>query len=147
MQRLLISFLIDRNNQTVILRGTMRAKERKAAREQLNNAQVIVATGKYIGEGFDLPRLDTLFLAMPIAWRGLLAQYAGRIHRESAGKERVTIFDYVDASIPMLQRMYNKREKGYKAMGYQIVFPEKETSLHNGSITNNQRSLTLSKGT
>ena len=121
--------LIDRNIQTVILRGAMRAKERKAASEQLNNAQVIVATGKYIGEGFDLPRLDTLFLAMPIAWKGLLTQYAGRIHRESTGKKRVTIFDYVDASIPMLQRMYNKREKGYKAMGYQIELPDMQTCI------------------
>ena len=122
--------LIDRNIQTVILRGAMRAKERNAASEQLNNAQVIVATGKYIGEGFDLPRLDTLFLAMPIAWRGLLAQYAGRIHREFAGKERVTIFDYVDVSIPMLRRMYNKRAKGYKAMGYQIVLPDMQTCIN-----------------
>jgi len=104
---------------------------------------VIVATGKYIGEGFDLPRLDTLFLAMPIAWRGLLAQYAGRIHRESVGKEQVTIFDYVDASIPMLQRMYNKREKAYKAMGYQIITIEKEVLSDAGSMTNHQRSLLL----
>ncbi len=98
----------------------MRAKERKAANEQLSDAQVIVATGKYAGEGFDLPRLDTLFLAMPIAWKGSLAQYAGRIHRESEGKDQVTIFDYVDASLPILQRMFNKREKGYKAMGYRL---------------------------
>lgn len=139
-------FLIDRNIQTVILRGAMRARERKAASEQLNIAQVIVATGKYIGEGFDLPKLDTLFLAMPIAWRGLLAQYAGRIHRESTGKERVTIFDYVDASIPMLQRMYKKREKGYKAMGYQIMFPEENASFRTASNTKNQRSLNLPKG-
>jgi len=80
----------------------------------------VVATGKYVGEGFDLPRLDTLFLAMPIAWKGSLAQYAGRIHRESDGKERVTIHDYVDCSLPMLQRMFNKREKSYKAMGYKV---------------------------
>ena len=118
--------LIERKINSVILRGAMRAKERKAANEQLADAQVIVATGKYIGEGFDLPRLDTLFLAMPIAWKGSLAQYAGRIHRESDGKDRVTIFDYVDASLPMLQRMFHKREKGYKAMGYQITFSEKE---------------------
>jgi len=118
--------LIESKINSVILRGAMRAKERKAANEQLANAQVIVATGKYIGEGFDLPRLDTLFLAMPIAWKGSLAQYAGRIHRESEGKDRVTIFDYVDASLPMLQRMFNKREKGYKAMGYKITFSEKE---------------------
>ena len=92
--------------------------------EKLPTAQVVVATGKYVGEGFDLPRLDTLFLAMPIAWKGSLAQYAGRIHRESDGKERVTIHDYVDCSLPMLQRMFNKREKSYKAMGYQISFGE-----------------------
>ncbi len=116
--------LIKNEINSVILRGAMRAKEHKAANEQLPNAQVIVATGKYIGEGFDLPRLDTLFLAMPIAWKGSLAQYAGRIHRESEGKDQVTIFDYVDASLPMLQRMFVKREKGYKAMGYQISFSE-----------------------
>ena len=100
----------------------MRAKERKAANEQLGDAQVIVATGKYVGEGFDLPKLDTLFLALPIAWKGSLAQYAGRIHRESEGKDLVTIYDYVDSSIPMLERMFKKREKGYKTMGYQISY-------------------------
>jgi superfamily II DNA or RNA helicase len=102
----------------------MRASERKAVEDKLPTAQVVVATGKYVGEGFDLPRLDTLLLAMPIAWKGSLAQYAGRIHRESDGKELVTIHDYVDCSLPMLQRMFNKREKSYKAMGYQISFGE-----------------------
>jgi superfamily II DNA or RNA helicase len=116
--------LIENNIQTVILRGAMRAKERKSANEQLNSTQVIVATGKYIGEGFDLPKLDTLFLALPIAWKGSLAQYAGRIHRESEGKDLVTIYDYVDSSIPMLERMFNKREKGYKAMGYLITYTD-----------------------
>jgi superfamily II DNA or RNA helicase len=67
-----------------------------------------------------MPRLDMLLLAMPIAWKGSLAQYAGRIHRESDGKDRVPIYYYVDCSLPMLQRMFNKREKSYKAMGYQI---------------------------
>ncbi|MDC0535652.1 DNA helicase, partial [Francisellaceae bacterium] len=104
------------------LRGGMRSKERKAANEQLEDTQVIVATGKYIGEGFDLPRLDTLFLAMPIAWKGSLAQYAGRIHREIVGKNKVTVFDYVDTALPMLKRMFKKRENGYKAMGYQLSF-------------------------
>lgn len=112
--------LIENKIQTVLLKGAMRTKERTAANEQLAEAQVIVATGKYVGEGFDLPKLDTLFLALPIAWKGLLAQYAGRIHRESEGKDLVTIYDYVDSSIPMLARMFHKREKGYKAMGYQI---------------------------
>ena len=118
---LLHQLLIEKKFRSVVLRGAMRAEERHKAKEQLTTAQVIVATGKYIGEGFDLPRLDTLFLALPISWRGSLAQYAGRIHRESEGKDRVTIFDYVD-SLPMLQRMYRKREKGYKAMGYKITF-------------------------
>lgn len=68
---------------SIILKGAMKAAERKRIDENLHSAQVIVATGKYVGEGFDLPRLDTLFLAMPIAWKGSLAQYAGRIHRES----------------------------------------------------------------
>ena len=114
--------LIEKDICSVVLRGAMRAKERKQANEQLVDAQAIVATGKYIGEGFDLPRLDTLFLSMPIAWKGLLTQYAGRIHRESEGKDCVTIFDYVDSSLPMLERMFRKREKGYKAMGYQISY-------------------------
>ncbi len=114
--------LMAKGFTTVIFRGAMRVKERKQANEQLVLAQVIVATGKYIGEGFDFPRLDTLFLAMPISWKGTLAQYAGRIHRESEGKVLVTIFDYVDSSLPMLQRMYLKREKGYKIMGYNVTF-------------------------
>ncbi|WP_445362475.1 DEAD/DEAH box helicase family protein [Microbulbifer sp. ANSA003] len=116
------ALLLDKEVDSVVLKGAMRASERKAVEEQLPTAQVVVATGKYVGEGFDLPRLDTLFLAMPIAWKGSLAQYAGRIHRESDGKDRVTIYDYVDCSLPMLQRMFNKREKSYKAMGYQISF-------------------------
>ena len=110
---------------SIILRGAMKAAERKHVDEHLHSAQVVVATGKYVGEGFDLPRLDTLFLAMPIAWKGSLAQYAGRIHRESDGKTQVTIHDYVDCGLPMLQRMFNKREKSYKAMGYTILFSGK----------------------
>ena len=91
----------------------MKAAECKRVEEHLHSAQVVVATGKYVEEGFDLPRLDTLFLATPIAWKGSLAQYAGRIHRESDGKTQVTIHDYVDCGLPMLQRMFNKREKSY----------------------------------
>ena len=124
---LINQLLTDQGFDPVILKGAMRANERKSATERLSNAQVVVATGKYVGEGFDLPRLDTLFLAMPIAWKGSLAQYAGRIHREVEGKELVTIFDYVDASLPMLQRMFNKREKGYKAMGYQVQYSDGAT--------------------
>jgi superfamily II DNA or RNA helicase len=113
--------LQEQGIDSVILTGAMKAAERKGANERLATAKVVVATGKYVGEGFDLPRLDTLFLAMPIAWRGALAQYAGRIHREVDGKTLVTIHDYVDSDIPMLQRMFAKREKSYKAMGYKMV--------------------------
>nr|VFJ90650.1 MAG: hypothetical protein BECKLFY1418A_GA0070994_101242 [Candidatus Kentron sp. LFY] len=112
--------LMERGIRAVVLRGAMRARECEIANEQLSKTQVIVATGKYIGEGFDLPRLDTLFLALPISWKGSLVQYAGRIHRESSGKTRVIVYDYVDSSLPMLERMYRKRERGYKAMGYEI---------------------------
>ncbi len=73
-------------------------------------------------------RLDTLFLAIPIVWKGSLAQYAGRIHRESDGKTQVVIHDYVDDGLPMLQRMFNKREKSYKAMCYTILFTDESNS-------------------
>ena len=79
---------------------------------------ILVATGSFIGEGFDEPRLDTLFLAMPISWKGTLQQYAGRIHRLSDDKKEVRIYDYVDIHIKMLERMYQKRLTGYASMGY-----------------------------
>ena len=80
----------------------------------------ILATGRYIGEGFDEARLDTLFLAEPVAWKGTLQQYAGRLHRLHEGKEEVRIFDYVDEGIAVLESMYRKRLRGYKAMGYSV---------------------------
>lgn len=120
--KLLHELLLNEEIEAVLLYGSMKAKERNEANLGLSTAKVIVATGKYIGEGFDLPKLDTLFLAMPIAWKGTLAQYAGRLHREHEGKTAVTIIDYVDTNLPMLARMYKKREKGYLAMGYNINF-------------------------
>ncbi|MDH8701516.1 superfamily II DNA or RNA helicase [Dysgonomonadaceae bacterium PH5-43] len=82
---------------------------------------IIIATGKYIGEGFDYPRLDTLFLASPVAWKGTLAQYAGRLHREYPGKQDVIVYDYVDVHIPVLERMYHKRLAGYSQIGYKTL--------------------------
>ena len=90
---------------------------------------VVVATGKYIGEGFDSPRLDTLLLAMPISWKGTLAQYAGRLHRNYEGKNEVRIYDYVDVCVPALERMYHKRLKGYAELGYQVKFGEREKAV------------------
>ena len=82
--------------------------------------RVIIATGRYIGEGFDDARLDTLFLAMPISWRGTLQQYVGRLHRLHDNKKVVQVYDYVDIHVPALMRMYKKRLKGYDAIGYTI---------------------------
>ncbi len=84
-------------------------------------ARVIVATGRCVGEGFDDARLDTLFLAMPVAWRGALQQYAGRLHRMHTGKAEVVIYDYVDEGVSVLARMYQKRLAGYRAMGYAVA--------------------------
>jgi superfamily II DNA or RNA helicase len=80
----------------------------------------IIATGRFIGEGFDEPRLDTLFLAMPISWKGTLQQYAGRLHRLFEGKKEALIFDYIDIHVRMFERMYNRRLSGYASIGYKM---------------------------
>jgi superfamily II DNA or RNA helicase len=126
--------LSDQGYETVILQGGMGSRKRKEAASLLQSAQVLIATGKYIGEGFDLPRLDRLFLALPISWKGSLAQYAGRIHRISEGKEKVVIYDYVDASVPMLQRMFNRRSKGYEAMGYKLITDDTDLQVQAGLL-------------
>lgn len=116
----LLNMLVGQGLKCVLLTGGMSARQRKEANEALPDSQVLVATGKYIGEGFDLPRLDTLFITLPISWKGTLAQYAGRIHRTFDDKEEVRIYDYAEINEPMLNRMYQKREKGYLALGYEI---------------------------
>jgi superfamily II DNA or RNA helicase len=85
-----------------------------------HESRVILATGSYIGEGFDDARLDTLFLAMPISWKGTLQQYVGRLHRLHDNKRFVRVYDYVDSNVLMLARMYERRLKGYTAIGYVI---------------------------
>jgi superfamily II DNA or RNA helicase len=107
----------------IVLRGGMGARQSRAATESLatipdTEERVLVATGRYLGEGFDDARLDTLFLTMPISWRGILAQYAGRLHRLHATKRDVVIYDYVDENEPMLAKMAGKRETGYRSLGY-----------------------------
>ncbi len=81
----------------------------------------MLATGRYVGEGFDDPRLDTLLLAMPIAWKGTVVQYAGRLHRDHPGKHAATVYDYVDAELPVLRRMFAKRLKAYRTLGYELA--------------------------
>ena len=107
----------------IVMRGGMGKKQRAAVLAQINSVpecekRVILATGRYAGEGFDDARLDTLFLAMPISWRGTLQQYVGRLHRARAGKREVRVYDYIDRQVPVLMRMLAKRLKGYRAMGY-----------------------------
>ncbi len=108
----------------IVLHGGKSAKDRDAIMQQLKNipeteGRVILATGAYIGEGFDDRRLDTLFLAMPISFKGKLEQYAGRILRLHPGKDEVRIYDYVDSQVPMLARMFKKRLKAYRAIKYE----------------------------
>jgi superfamily II DNA or RNA helicase len=110
-----------------VLKGGMGRKQRRTSAEALasvpeNEPRVILATGSYIGEGFDDARLDTLFLAMPISWKGTLQQYVGRLHRLHDNKRVVQVYDYVDDLVPMLARMYERRLKGYNATGYWIDY-------------------------
>ncbi len=109
-----------------ILKGGMGAKQRKRLAESLaavpcDEPRVILATGSYLGEGFDDARLDTLLLAMPVSWKGTLQQYVGRLHRLHENKSEVHVYDYADVMVPMLARMYKKRLAGYSALGYTVV--------------------------
>ena len=119
-----------------VLKGGMGKKQRRETSAALagvpeNESRVILATGSYIGEGFDDARLDTLFLAMPISWKGTLQQYVGRLHRLHDNKRVVQVYDYVDNYVLMLARMYGRRLKGYAAIGYVI---EQETPPPSPSV-------------
>jgi superfamily II DNA or RNA helicase len=115
--------LSRRVKNVIALTGGGRQKEnretlRSVADVPVDEPFVLVATGRYVGEGFDMPRLDTLFLAMPISWSGTLQQYAGRLHRLYEGKKEVQVYDYVDVHVAVLEKMYQKRLRGYAAIGY-----------------------------
>lgn len=121
----LAALLSEACPNVITLYGTTSAKLRRETMEQLQAVPpeeplVVIATGKYVGEGFDCPRLDTLFLTLPVAWKGIVAQYAGRLHRSYPGKEEVQVYDYVDVHVPMLETMYQKRLKAYASIGYHI---------------------------
>jgi len=108
-----------------VLHGRMSKKQRAALVTALDALppdapRILLATGKLVGEGFDHPALDTLVLAMPVSWKGTLQQYAGRLHREHASKADVRIIDFVDTGHPALLRMWDKRQRGYRAMGYRM---------------------------
>ena len=110
----------------LVLHGRMSKKQRATLISELDALapqapRILLSTGKLVGEGFDHPPLDTLVLAMPVSWKGTLQQYAGRLHREHANKTDVRIIDFVDAGHPALLRMWEKRQRGYRAMGYRVA--------------------------
>ncbi len=106
----------------IVLHGGLSTIERREAREAMRSSaegeRLVLATGRFLGEGFDDPRFDTLFLLMPISWKGTLAQYVGRLHRDHDSKRKVIVYDYVDSAVPVLARMAAKRATGYRALGY-----------------------------
>lgn len=115
----------DKADHVLVLTGGKKQSERREIRERLNSipeneSLIILATGQYIGEGFNCSRLDTLFFAMPIAWDGNVEQYTGRLNRSHDGKSKVTVIDYVDHHIEMFANMYNKRLRSYKRIGYEL---------------------------
>lgn len=123
--KVLKDYLEDTARHVIVITGKGTQRQKKEQLEALNKVPsneslIVLATGKYAGEGFDNPRLDTLMLAMPFSWKGTLAQYCGRLHRNFAGKEEVLIYDYVDFRLPVFDRMYRNRLKGYKQLGYTV---------------------------
>lgn len=133
----LVNLMSDKDFKVIVLSGALKTSERKESLRNIRTLEdkdrfVIIATGKLIGEGFDEARLDTLFMAMPIAWKGTIAQYAGRLHRNFEGKEEVLIYDYVDVHVPVLERMYHKRLTAYRSVGYSIRSNGTEFNTENG---------------
>jgi superfamily II DNA or RNA helicase/very-short-patch-repair endonuclease len=126
--QMLVDALTPQIPHLVVLRGGMGRKQLRAVAGQLASipvdaGRVVMATGRYLGEGFDDPRLDTLFLTLPVSWRGTIAQYVGRLHRIHDGKREVRVYDYADLDVPMLSRMFDRRCRGYEAVGYRILLP------------------------
>jgi superfamily II DNA or RNA helicase/very-short-patch-repair endonuclease len=120
--------LSDQIPHVIALQGGMGRKELLGALDRVAHipetvGRVILATGRYIGEGFDDPRLDTLFLTLPVSWRGTISQYVGRLHRLHGGKREVRVYDYADLNVPMLARMFDRRCRGYESLGYTILLP------------------------
>ena len=133
----LVNLMSNKDFEVIVLSGDLKTSERKESLRKIRALKdkdrfVIIATGKLIGEGFDEARLDTLFMAMPIAWKGTIAQYAGRLHRDFEGKDEVLIYDYVDVHIPVLERMYHKRLTAYRSVGYSVRANGTEHSIENG---------------
>ncbi|MBN2372070.1 MAG: DUF559 domain-containing protein, partial [Vicinamibacteria bacterium] len=124
----LASLLAAKDRHVLVLRGGMGGRQLQSLRARLvdvpeGEERVLLATGRFIGEGFDDPRLDTLFLTLPVSWRGTVTQYVGRLHRLHERKQEVRVYDYVDLRAPMFSRMFDRRCRGYEAMGYEVLLP------------------------
>lgn len=120
----------------VTVNGSMASRDKKSALERINNPEnraVIISTGKFLGEGTDIPYLDTLIVAAPVGWKGIVSQYVGRISREYEGKNEILIYDYVDIFIPAFVAMYNKRLKAYRGLGYIIKSETGEEGIRDAS--------------
>ncbi len=118
--------LADAGLEVVSLRGGLSPKALSSALARIGGGQgslVVLATGRFVGEGFDQPHLDTLFLTMPVSWRGTIAQYVGRLHRPCEGKRELRVYDYADVEVPMLLRMFERRRRAYEAQGYAVEVP------------------------
>jgi superfamily II DNA or RNA helicase len=122
---ILYEALKEKVSHLFMLKGGMGKKQLQSIMNEIQNVptdenRIILATGKYLGEGFDLPCLDTLFLVFPFSWKGTLIQYTGRLNRAWYGKKEIRVYDYVDEKVPVLQKMYGKRLKGYKSLGFKV---------------------------
>lgn len=120
--------LKGRVGNLIVLRGGMPKKQLNSETTRLaqipdNEPRLLLATGRFIGEGFDDTRLDTLFLTLPVSWRGTIAQYVGRLHRIHHSKREVRVYDYADLNVPMLAKMFDRRCKGYESVGYEVLLP------------------------
>jgi superfamily II DNA or RNA helicase len=115
--------LIKKGKDPFILSGTVAKKERSAILKAIDDASaqqelLVIATGEFLGEGFDCPQMDTLFLTFPISFKGKVIQYVGRTLRSHGGKESALVYDYFDAKVPILSRMHSRRLKAYRALGF-----------------------------
>lgn len=131
---ILLDLLKEKDYEVIVLSGKLKTSVRKRVIERLKSLKetdkfVIIASGKLIGEGFDLALLDTLFLVMPISWKGTITQYIGRLHRNYAGKNEVEIYDYIDVNIPVFERMYQKRLSAYRKLDYKLKLSEKNNEV------------------
>lgn len=132
----------------ITLIGADKQRDKQVAMTRMHSVpqgepMVVVATGKYVGEGFDFARLDTLFLAMPVSWKGVVAQYAGRLHRDCEGKEEVRIYDYIDIRVPVCDIMYRRRLRAYASIGYHLRATFQDTTAPTTSIVDGNTFTTL----